>query len=127
MKFFYCVFKGILNQPDYWGPNAQEFFRRFDPELTYGNGPQWLKNLYFIYLVELRAIVKASPYLERVIYYTGNSEIDTETKDQVLSVLKKLKSFSCVFDENKLFKGDPVEAVSLKVTNFTGFFSRIIS
>jgi hypothetical protein len=67
-------------------------------------------------LVELRAIVKASPYLERVIYYTGNSEIDAETKAEVLHVLQKLKSFSCHFDESKMFKGDPIEAITLKVS-----------
>jgi len=33
---------------------------------TAGRGPQWLKNLYFTYLVELRALAKAAPYLEQV-------------------------------------------------------------
>lgn len=48
--------------------NVKEFKQRFDPETTAGQGPQWLKNLYFTYLVELRAIAKASPYLEMVIF-----------------------------------------------------------
>ena len=34
-----------------WGPNVEEFQRRFDPELTDGNGPMRLKNLYFLYLL----------------------------------------------------------------------------
>ncbi len=49
-----------------WGPNTEEFHKRFSPETTWGQGPQWLKNLYFTYLLELRALVKASPYLKAV-------------------------------------------------------------
>ncbi len=52
--------------PGTWGPHVEEFKRRFDPELTQGEGPQRLKNLYFTYLVELRALVKAAPYLLEV-------------------------------------------------------------
>ena len=54
-----------MNQPDFWGPNPDEFRLRFSPETTNGQGPQWLKNLYFIYLLELRAITKAAPYFEK--------------------------------------------------------------
>ena len=49
-----------------WGPNVEEFRRRFDPDMTWGEGPKRLKNLYFTYLVELRALAKAAPYLEQV-------------------------------------------------------------
>lgn len=49
-----------------WGPNLEEFQKRFDGSTTDGRGPQWLKNLYFTYLVELRALAKAAPYLEQV-------------------------------------------------------------
>ena len=104
-----------MDQNDYWGPNSDEFCKRFDPKTTNGHGPQWLKNLYFIWLVELRAIVKASPYLERVIYYTGNPEVDKETKVEMLNVLQMLKSFSCHFDETQMFKSDSIESKSLKV------------
>ena len=49
-----------------WGPNVDEFKKRFSPEFTEGEGPKRLKNLYFTYLVELRALAKAAPYLEMV-------------------------------------------------------------
>ena len=49
-----------------FGPNPEEFKSRFDPELSAGEGPQRLKNLYFTYLVELRALAKAAPYLSEV-------------------------------------------------------------
>jgi len=49
-----------------WGPNLEEFRKRFDPDKTYGEGPNRLKNMYFTYLVEMRALAKAAPYLEQV-------------------------------------------------------------
>lgn len=54
-----------------WGPNLEEFKKRFSPETTSNEGPNWLRNLYFIYLIELRAVAKAAPFLERHGYYTG--------------------------------------------------------
>ncbi len=63
----HCLTADKLNLgPGSWEPNVAEFKRRFDPETTSGEGPQWLKNLYFTYLVELRALVKAAPYLKEV-------------------------------------------------------------
>ena len=56
---------GLLPAESLWGPNLMEFQLRFDPELTGGYGPQRLKNLYFLYLLELRALAKAAPYLEK--------------------------------------------------------------
>ena len=59
--------------PPSWGPNVEEFVKRFAPKLTYGDGPNRLKNLYFAYLVEMRALVKAAPYLLEVLYFTNNN------------------------------------------------------
>lgn len=52
--------------PGTWDHNLEEFQTRFDPILTDDQGPQRLKNLYFTYLVELRALAKAAPYLKKV-------------------------------------------------------------
>lgn len=108
--------KGVLDQADIWAPNVDEFVRRFDPATTNGQGPQWLKNLYFIYLVELRALTKAAPYLENEIYFTGlgNSKEDDDTKLAVLDFLKTITSFENQFDETLLFKGNSDEAAQLK-------------
>lgn len=54
-----------------WGPNLKEFQQRFAPENTNGEGPNWLKNLYFVYLLELRALAKAEKYLLQETFYTG--------------------------------------------------------
>ena len=58
-----------------WGPNLDEFRKRFDPDKTWGEGPKRLKNLYFTYLVELRALAKAAPYLQQVSGVTGFAHI----------------------------------------------------
>lgn len=64
----------------FWGPNAEEFERKFGPKSTKGEGTQWLRNLYFLFLVELRALQKAAPLLKQVEYYTGNDKEDEATR-----------------------------------------------
>lgn len=65
-----------------------EFRRRFDPATTNNQGPQWLKNLYFIYLVELRALAKVAPYIEKESFFAGVSQRDDEeTKTAVVALL----------------------------------------
>ena len=68
--YFYSIwfFSSAKNAfaPAEWGPNVKEFKKRFDPETSENQGPQRLKNLYFTYLVELRALAKAAPYLVQV-------------------------------------------------------------
>uniref|UniRef100_A0A2R9CJ73 Endoplasmic reticulum oxidoreductase 1 beta n=1 Tax=Pan paniscus TaxID=9597 RepID=A0A2R9CJ73_PANPA len=73
-----------------WGPNIKEFKRRFDPVETKGEGPRRLKNLYFLYLIELRALSKVAPYFERSIVdlYTGNAEEDADTKTLLLNIFQ---------------------------------------
>ena len=90
-----------------WGRNVDEFVKRFSPENTNGNlffiiysdvilrimilllgeGPQWLQNLYFVYLLELRAIAKAAPYLRNNTYFTGDSDQDEDIKMAVKQVV----------------------------------------
>lgn len=74
-----------------WGPNLDELQRRFSPETSGGEGPNWLKNLYFTYLLQLRALAKAAPYLEREEYYTGSEMDDEDTRlamNDILNVVK---------------------------------------
>ena len=105
--------RGIINQPDHWGPNPLEFERRFGPEHTDGLGPQWLKNLYFLYLVELRALSKASNYLEKQAFF-ASSDSDQDLKRAVLELLNVTRSFKSHFDESVLFKGAANEARALR-------------
>uniref|UniRef100_A0A8C1REW4 Endoplasmic reticulum oxidoreductase beta n=1 Tax=Cyprinus carpio TaxID=7962 RepID=A0A8C1REW4_CYPCA len=99
-----------------WGPNLHEFRRRFDPAETKGEGTRRLKNLYFLYLIELRALTKVAPYFERsfINLYTGNSQEDTSTKELLLQVLNETKAFPMHFDESSMFAGHKIESKTLK-------------
>lgn len=57
--------------PNEWRANVREFQRRFDAESTNGEGPDRLRNLYFSYLVELRALQKAAPLLRAAVINSG--------------------------------------------------------
>ncbi|XP_026684357.1 ero1-like protein [Diaphorina citri] len=106
-----------------WGMNLEEFRRRFSPEFTEGEGPVWLQNLYFVYLLELKAIAKASPYLEQELYYTGNLREDQETRSAIHDFLKVVKEFPEHFDETAMFTGGD-EAARLK-DSFRSHFRNI--
>ncbi|MBN3326242.1 ERO1A protein, partial [Atractosteus spatula] len=99
-----------------WGHNITEFQQRFDAELTKSEGPKRLRNLYFLYLIELRALSKVLPFFERRSFqlYTGQSAQDQRAKDLLLELLQLADSFPLHFDENSLFAGDREEATKLK-------------
>uniref|UniRef100_A0A1B6C188 Ero1-like protein n=1 Tax=Clastoptera arizonana TaxID=38151 RepID=A0A1B6C188_9HEMI len=104
---------GLSHPGGEWGPNLAEFQKRFNPKTTCGEGPQWLRNLYFIYLLELRAIAKAAPYLELEDYYTGNEREDSCTKEAIMDFLSVVKSFPEHFNESSMFNGGD-QAAKLK-------------
>ena len=90
-KYLLAESKDFLNPQGLWGANVNEFKKRFSPETTTGEGPHWLRNLYFIYLVELRALAKAAPYLKREEYYTGIAEEDEEVKLAINNLLTMIE------------------------------------
>ena len=73
--YFLSTARDPWGQPQ-WGPNLEEFQKRFLPEYTQGEGPRRLKNMYFTYLVELRALAKVAPYLQKV----GDNHICLNTR-----------------------------------------------
>ncbi|XP_014253966.1 ero1-like protein isoform X2 [Cimex lectularius] len=101
------------SEGDHWGHNLEEFKRRFSPEQTSLEGPQWLKNLYFLYLLELRAVAKAAPYLSNDLYYTGNSMEDADTRTAIKDFLQVVSSFPDHFNERSMFSGGQ-QAAKLK-------------
>lgn len=74
-----------------------EFRKRFDAELTAGEGPKRLRNLYFLYLIELRALAKALPFFQRSSFqlYTGRAEEDQRHKELMLDILQLARSALC--------------------------------
>ncbi|KAM8972221.1 ERO1-like protein beta [Pelodytes ibericus] len=109
------LLEGTWGEPR-WGPNPNEFIQRFDPMETKGEGPRRLKNLYFLYLIELRALSKVATYFERSVVdlYTGSLKEDVETKNLLLDIFKDMQSFPMHFDEKSMFAGNTKEAKSLK-------------
>ncbi|CAF88329.1 unnamed protein product, partial [Tetraodon nigroviridis] len=85
--------------------------------LTAGEGPKRLRNLYFLYLIELRALAKALPFFQRSSFrlYTGRAQEDRKHKEMMLDILQLARSFPLHFDETSLFAGDEKEAAKLKV------------
>mmetsp|Transcript_38355 Transcript_38355/g.82994 ORF Transcript_38355/g.82994 Transcript_38355/m.82994 type:complete len:1187 (-) Transcript_38355:253-3813(-) len=96
-----------------WAPNPEHFMR------SLGRHPERLKNLHFSFVVVLRAIKKAGPYLQAYPYTTGDKKEDELTKSlverflqsQVLSVCSPLFD---AFDETRLFQGSSEHRSQLK-------------
>nr|XP_002126047.1 ERO1-like protein beta [Ciona intestinalis] len=89
-----------------WEANLAEFQRRFDKDVTKGEGTARLKNLYFIYLLELRALSKAAEYFNRgnVVLFTGRDKEDVKTKEMLTQLLDLTKKFPMHFDEGVMFQ-----------------------
>ncbi|XP_018021558.1 ero1-like protein [Hyalella azteca] len=85
-----------------WGHNVEEFRRRFDPALTDGEGPTRLKNLYFLYIMELRALAKAGRQLELMQYFTGDPQEDEDVRAAISRLVAVARSFQ-YFDESTYF------------------------
>ncbi len=88
---------------------------RFDPDLTNNQGPYWLRNVYFVYLLELRAIVKAAPVILNSKFEFGNSAEDEETLETVKKIIEMMKSFPDQFDESGMFAGS-IQQVLYKIS-----------
>ncbi|XP_035795439.1 ero1-like protein [Anopheles albimanus] len=105
---------GFVAPTGLWGPNMEEFERRFSPHMTDNEGSHWLRNLYFAYLVELRALAKAAPYLRNEEYFTGLEKDDREVKMAVKDLLTVIEAFPSHFNETVMFSGGGTSAIKLK-------------
>ena len=91
--------KGRLN----WEPNAMYFYEKF------GDHPEYIRNLHFSYVVLLRALKKAYPFLNKYEIRTGNI-VDDETAMILLrrlldsSILKSCNQVFTAFDESLMFR-----------------------
>eukprot|EP00050_Salpingoeca_kvevrii_P011793 m.17965 g.17965 ORF g.17965 m.17965 type:complete len:454 (-) comp3631_c0_seq1:160-1521(-) len=105
---------GFPPPPIVWGPNVTMFERMFDPARTFGEGPSRLKNMYFTYLLLLRAIVKAAPLWEPTKFQTGIAEDDQATAKLVRELIAAAESCPHTFDETLMFNEDAETAMQLK-------------
>ena len=100
-----------------YGPNKNEFDRRFAHE----NGQHWLKNLYFLFLLELQALNSVSEYLKSHHYYTADKNEDKLTKNMIKHILEITSDF-----DNPLFSPDGKDNnKQLPFDEFQAHFSKI--
>lgn len=86
-----------------WAPNLECFITRI------GEHPERLQNVYFTYVVLLRALAKSGPQLVRTI---GATVGDTATVDKFEHLLRLAQGCPTTFDEGSMFSGP--EAAVLK-------------
>lgn len=107
-----------------WEPNAQYFIDKF------ADRPEHLRNLHFSYVVLLRALKKASPFLYNFEIKTGDildDEMATILLRRLLdsTILRSCHDVFTAFDENLMFK-EQETAISLQ-ENFKGVFHNVSS
>ena len=103
-----------------WGPNYEMWKARF------GSHPEHLENLYFAYMLSLRALDKAAPLLEAYHYRTDDAEEEADTLDTVIGLTSGLASTlerTCpvTFDESAMFQGP--DAVALRSEFQAAFYN----
>lgn len=82
-----------------WKPNLACFITRI------AEHPERLQNVYFDYVMMLRALNKAAKFLRGYDYHTGDAEVDAKTKSLVNSMLDRAESCQATFDETSMFSG----------------------
>ena len=97
-----------------WGKNFKEFQKRFSPETTSNEGPERVKNIYFLYLVELRAISKVTKILQDL-------ELENEAKELLESISQSVTEFPHHFQETDLFVDENMNNEELKEMFKTNF------
>ena len=107
-----------------WEPNPQYFMDKF------ADHPEHLRNLHFSYVVLLRALKKASPFLYNFEIKTGDildDEMATILLRRLLdsTILRSCHDVFTAFDENLMFK-EQETAISLQ-ENFKGVFHNVSS
>lgn len=94
-----------------WESNPQYFMQQFQ------HSPEYIRNLHFTYVVLLRALSKAAPYLRTYDLRTGNV-VQDETATVLLhrlldsSILESCSSVFAAFDESIMFQPDNSTATS---------------
>ncbi|KAG0272386.1 hypothetical protein BGZ95_011871 [Linnemannia exigua] len=81
-----------------WGPNLDCFVSRV------GMHPERLENIYFDYVVLLRAVSKISDYLASYEFCTGDEAVDKNIMSVVMELVDLVKQCPPTFDEKLLFQ-----------------------
>ncbi|KTW30712.1 hypothetical protein T552_00424 [Pneumocystis carinii B80] len=80
-----------------WEPNFQCFMERV------GNYSDRIENIYFNYVLILRALAKLDKYLQNYTFCEGDNESNTMTKYKVNKLISKISFIPKLFDEKLMF------------------------
>ena len=89
------------------------------------SGPHWLKNLFFTYLLALRAVIKAAPYWKEVEFYTGDLKEDMEVKKIVMELVNTAQ-YVCHFSYQLVSFSDILCIHSMYSLNFKRGISKFL-
>ncbi|WFD36698.1 endoplasmic oxidoreductin-1 [Malassezia cuniculi] len=81
-----------------WAPNLECFISRISQH------PERLQNVYFNYVLILRALAKAGEFIDNFGLLPGDEIRDPETKKQLADLLHAAQQSQPSFDEHKLFQ-----------------------
>uniref|UniRef100_A0AC35TQF9 Endoplasmic oxidoreductin-1 n=1 Tax=Rhabditophanes sp. KR3021 TaxID=114890 RepID=A0AC35TQF9_9BILA len=87
-----------------WFRNVEMFKGRFGTKWSW-EGPERMKNIYFVYLLEMKALLKIAPYLNDDLFYTGNEVDDKAMKDMLGELVGAIEGSPNSFDEKDMFNG----------------------
>eukprot|EP00047_Mylnosiga_fluctuans_P006372 m.246541 g.246541 ORF g.246541 m.246541 type:complete len:448 (+) comp15076_c0_seq1:484-1827(+) len=103
----YPVIPGVFPlRQTVWGPNATLFDLFFDPQRTFGEGPSRLRNMYFTYLLLLRAAVKGAPLWASGVLRSGDTAQDALALGLITELIAGTGECSSTFNETEMFQGD---------------------
>lgn len=100
-----------------WSPNLECFITRI------GEHPERLQNVYFTYVVLLRALAKSGPQLVRTLGATAG---DRDTVDRFEHLLQLAQGCPTTFDEGSMFSGPESEVLKLEFKEHFRNVSRIM-
>ena len=92
-----------------WGPNLECFITRISQH------PERLQNVYFDYVLLMRALSKLGEYLDKFDLRPGDEIQDHESRTQLRELLRRTRESKPSFDEHQLFtlNDDPLHNLSL--------------
>ncbi|WFC95814.1 endoplasmic oxidoreductin-1 [Malassezia brasiliensis] len=92
-----------------WGPNLECFMTRISQH------PERLQNVYFDYVLMMRALSKAGEYLDKFELRAGDKIRDPDTQKQLRELLQFAGAHMPSFDEHRLFAtgSDPVQNLQI--------------
>ncbi|KAF9411730.1 hypothetical protein BGZ94_001253, partial [Podila epigama] len=102
-----------------WGPNLDCFISRV------GLHPERLENIYFDYVVLLRAVTKVSDYLAGYEYCTGDDTVDKNIMTVIHELVDLVKKCPPTFDEKLLFRDSASQDTKQLKNQFRDHFRNV--